>query len=395
MYNQNFMRNTMTKLGNAILIALFLALSLINPFFISSRSLARESKPSKTQSLLLEWEKKLLGENRKRKGLSLLVGGDLHFSWEINKMKNKMKKETLSLLPLFHLADVRAINLETSLSKQAKAQKHKRYIFNAHPDNVNLLKYLNINLVFLGNNHSMDMNTVGMKETLDALHTARIKAIGSGINSKKAIAPYIFKKNSVKYAIVSMSFVGKEDVFSTEKKTGVASSSALENILNLHTKVDQLIFSVHWGNEYFLEPTAFQRKWTRMLITKYKADLIIGHHPHIPQTIEIYNNVPIIYSLGNFIFGSKHRHLKHNILALIDWKGKNSAKIEKIWIIPIYGKHQETNTKNRKEYVRLLDKKELNDFWKYYKTLLLKNEPKLKQKLSVLPSGVGKIEINK
>ena len=32
------------------------------------------------------------------------------------------------------------------------------------------------------------------------------------------------------------------------------------------------------------------------------ADLVIGHHPHVLQSIEIYKNRMILYSLGNFIF---------------------------------------------------------------------------------------------
>jgi len=32
------------------------------------------------------------------------------------------------------------------------------------------------------------------------------------------------------------------------------------------------------------------------------ATMVIGSHPHVVQNIEIYNNRPIIYSLGNFIF---------------------------------------------------------------------------------------------
>ena len=34
------------------------------------------------------------------------------------------------------------------------------------------------------------------------------------------------------------------------------------------------------------------------------ADLVIGHHPHVLQGIELYQNKYIVYSLGNFAFGA-------------------------------------------------------------------------------------------
>ena len=207
---------------------------------------------------------------------------------------------------------------------------------------MDLLKSLNINLVFLGNNHSMDMGTVGLQETILNLKQAGISNIGAGKNSKEAIKPYIFKKNSIRYAIVSFTLVGHQSTYSNETSAGVASFEALKHLKDLHNQVDQIIFSVHWGNEYYSTPVEIQKKWARNLIKRYKADLIIGHHPHIPQSIEIYNGKPIIYSLGNFLFGSSHFRLEHNILILCEWD-KNSQKrtqLEKIWIIPIYGKFQ-------------------------------------------------------
>ena len=59
--------------------------------------------------------------------------------------------------------------------------------------------------------------------------------------------------------------------------------------------------SVHWGQEYQIKSSVFQQKLARKIIDS-GADLIIGHHPHVVQEIEIYNNKLIFYSLGNFVF---------------------------------------------------------------------------------------------
>lgn len=64
---------------------------------------------------------------------------------------------------------------------------------------------------------------------------------------------------------------------------------------------DVQIVYIHWGDEYTLKHNSTQEKLAHELIDM-GIDAIVGHHPHVIQDIEIYKNVPIFYSLGNFIF---------------------------------------------------------------------------------------------
>lgn len=64
---------------------------------------------------------------------------------------------------------------------------------------------------------------------------------------------------------------------------------------------DFVVVSVHWGSEYQLQSNARQQEWAHRFIDA-GADLVIGHHPHVVQEIELYDNHLIFYSLGNFIF---------------------------------------------------------------------------------------------
>ena len=59
--------------------------------------------------------------------------------------------------------------------------------------------------------------------------------------------------------------------------------------------------SVHWGQEYHLENSSSQQELAHKII-EAGADLIIGHHPHVVQSIEEYKGKLIFYSLGNFVF---------------------------------------------------------------------------------------------
>ena len=59
----------------------------------------------------------------------------------------------------------------------------------------------------------------------------------------------------------------------------------------------------HWGQELLDTPKVYQRNTAHFCIEN-GVDLVIGHHPHVTQGEEIYKNKLIVYSLGNFAFGT-------------------------------------------------------------------------------------------
>ena len=78
---------------------------------------------------------------------------------------------------------------------------------------------------------------------------------------------------------------------------------AVEAIKAARDQCDYLVVYVHWGVERETEPKDYQRAMGRQYIDA-GADLVIGSHPHVLQPVEYYNGKPIVYSLGNFVFGS-------------------------------------------------------------------------------------------
>mgnify|MGYP000232600171 CR=1 FL=1 len=79
------------------------------------------------------------------------------------------------------------------------------------------------------------------------------------------------------------------------------SSKVVGLIKNIENKADHIIVNIHWGQEYELEAHARQ-KFLAYEMVDAGADVIIGHHPHVIQEVEVYKNKPIFYSLGNFVF---------------------------------------------------------------------------------------------
>lgn len=99
-------------------------------------------------------------------------------------------------------------------------------------------------------------------------------------------------------------------------------------------QVDWLIISLHWGNEYLKSPESWRVNLAHQLIDA-GADIIHGHHPHVLQSTEIYQNKPIFYSLGNFIFDqnwSKETSSSEFVILTVD-KNNILNTIKKPYII--------------------------------------------------------------
>ena len=77
--------------------------------------------------------------------------------------------------------------------------------------------------------------------------------------------------------------------------------------------VDFIVVSFHWGAEKSETPKDYQFFFAHLAIDS-GADLVLGHHPHVLQGLEIYKNRLIAYSLGNFAFGSYSRFATDSII---------------------------------------------------------------------------------
>ena len=151
---------------------------------------------------------------------------------------------------------------------------------------------------------------------------------------------------------------------------------AIEKIRELSNKVDITIAYFHYGVEFFNYPTPHQVRLSRSLIDA-GANLVIGHHPHVPQGYEYYKDGFIAYSLGNFIFDmSKGTHLFSRLGLIVEADIEKNA-FNHINIIPVdtYGGNPKVlegeQKSNALEYINYLsatlkDKKQLKR--KYYFT---------------------------
>ncbi|MBD3223608.1 MAG: hypothetical protein GF313_02695 [Caldithrix sp.] len=226
-------------------------------------------------------------------------------------------------------ADISMINLENPLTLNG-SPREKLFNFKALPQYVKTLKAGGVDIVTLANNHIYDFSELGLRNTLTALDEVNIKYVGAGRNLKEARKPVIFTIDGIHIAYLAYYGLGKHS--NSQPAETYASGTAMrslqfirEDIRSLRKNVDFIIINFHWGLEKQNIPQESQI-WFAHQVIDYGADLIIGHHPHVLQGIELYNNRIIAYSLGNFIFGGNSRTYEETAVL--------SIKIDPQQIIP-------------------------------------------------------------
>lgn len=162
------------------------------------------------------------------------------------------------------------------------------YWFKSAAKNANILSAGGIDCVSISNNHINDYGTTGAEDTKAALDAAGVLW---GTEGKIVY----YEKNDYKIAVIFVSMYG----------SGVV-PDIIKYIKEAHKESDYQIVYFHGGTEAVHKPEEWKKQACHDMADA-GADLILGDHPHVLQPMETYNDVTIIYSLGNFIFGG-NRH---------------------------------------------------------------------------------------
>jgi poly-gamma-glutamate synthesis protein (capsule biosynthesis protein) len=223
-----------------------------------------------------------------------------------------------SVAPLFRSCDAVVVNLECPVTER-NMPINKRFIFRAEPQWLPALKKAGITHAALANNHTNDHARQGLVDTYNHLKNNDLIPTGAGKNADAAAKPVIIEKGKTKVAIFNSVLIPLENWMYLPDNFSICQLSASElceniKIFSEENKKCKIVVVLHWGVEYSEKPTPDQRQQAYKLI-EAGADAIIGHHPHVPQILEYYQNKPIFYSLGNFIFDNKHPAAQKGILA--------------------------------------------------------------------------------
>ena len=239
--------------------------------------------------------------------------------------------------------DIVFANLETPLTASTHGLDSKRKIvLRAKPETVTALTSAGFNMISLSNNHIMDYYEKGLFDTMSLLKENNILHAGGGKNIEEARKPAIIEKNGLKIGLLAYTdmaelvFAGKPflSFAATADKSGVVPrkyETIREDVMNLRDKVDLLAVSLHWGVEDSFAVTAEQVEFAHDLIDD-GVDIILGHHPHQFQGIELYKGKPILYSMGNFLFDQNEPENMESFIIDMNFKG---AKLVELTAIPV------------------------------------------------------------
>ena len=205
-------------------------------------------------------------------------------------------------------SDIFMVNQEFPFTERGTAAADKQFTFRLPPERMQVMNDMGIDIVTLANNHILDFGPEGLLDSMDALDEAAILHVGGGKDLEQAKRPEFIEVKGRTIGFLGTSRVYMDagwaagpdhpGVFSTYD-----SRQAVEAIREARELCDYLVVYVHWGVERETTPKEYQRVMGREYIDA-GADLVIGSHPHVLQSVEYYEGKPIVYSLGNFVFGS-------------------------------------------------------------------------------------------
>ncbi|WP_332450505.1 CapA family protein [Methanoculleus sp.] len=208
------------------------------------------------------------------------------------------------VMHLLKKKDILFGNLETTLSETGEQAEKHHVIFTA-PDAARYLVDAGFDVLSVANNHSSDRGAEGFKNTLDALESRGMLAVG-GSATRDRQEPVIFEKDGLSIGFAGYT-IGKLAISRDVSVNRLIEDDIFKDIASLVGRCDHIVISLHWGTEMAYYPSPAQIDLAHRLIDA-GVTLILGHHPHTVQAIERYHGGLIAYSLGMFQFEPQWPH---------------------------------------------------------------------------------------
>ena len=272
--------------------------------------------------------------------VSLIAVGDISYSRAVQrivKAKNNIDYPFLKISDYLNSADLVFGNLETPITPGREIADFEM-IFRSNPGTEHALKKASFSILSLANNHTPNFGEKGLKNTFDYLTAAGIKYVGAGNNEQEAHQPIYIEKNGLNFAFLA--YNDNDVVPASYEASGDGAGTAFMRAEKMIPAVKQakqiadfVIVSMHSGIEYADQPNDSQTNFAQAAIDA-GADLVIGHHPHVVQTLEKYNGKFIFYSLGNFVFDQPWSEETKESLAIKIYFVQD--KITKISLLPAF-----------------------------------------------------------
>ena len=241
---------------------------------------------------------------RPQSQVTILVAGDLApLGRPEVHLRNGLSKQVFGhILELAGNCDCFLANLECPLTTSVNRLSKEGPNLKCHPGVALGLKKVGLTLCSLANNHIFDYGVCGVQETIASLEEHDIAWYGVGENARTACEPMYMNINGLKIGFVT--FAEHEFNWQSDEAWCTSMLVPAENVLHIQhasKECDALIVYWHGGPEHTHYPSPRMVGICRAF-AKAGASAVLMSHSHAVMGCEVYQGVPIVYGLGNFLF---------------------------------------------------------------------------------------------
>lgn len=238
--------------------------------------------------------------------ISIKAVGDIIPSKSFGRHRLPQQPEILlqSVKPLLQDADLVFGNFESTFTNHPATPKNiaspRVFAFRTPPEYAQKLHEAGFDLLNIANNHSFDFGKAGWKDTIAHIEKAQMKFVGrknrslfvdvKGFTIAWIGFSYFEKHNNLRNLAAAKTLVQKADAQADIVIVSVHAGAEGTGALRVSDRTEYF-FGENRGNIVAFSKAAIQAG----------ADLVVGHGPHVPRALELYQERLIAYSLGNFL----------------------------------------------------------------------------------------------
>ena len=236
--------------------------------------------------------------------------------------------------PTLAEADLRFAQVERVYSERGTLQLHSGDAHSRLPPHMaSIFIDCGFDVVSLASNHAMDWGADALLDTAELLRSQGIKTVGAGRNLAEAREPAIVERDGVRVAFLAYCSVLREGYAAKQDKPGVAPlrvhtyyeaaeyqagmpphvvtypyeedlEALVDDVKAARQHADAVVVSLHWGLHFIPRAIAEYQPRAARAAFEAGADLILGHHAHVPKAIGVHGGKVCFYSLSNFIMSA-------------------------------------------------------------------------------------------
>ena len=209
------------------------------------------------------------------------------------------------------------------------------------PAHLSALQRAGFDVATLAGNHISDAGPLGVTDTIAELNRLGIATAGAGINLAEARKPALLDRHGLRFGFLSYNCVGPRESWAGVSRPGCAYVHVLthyeldyaspggppkvytfaepetldhmvSDIEKLRPEVDILTLGLHKGLGHTPAAVGMYERQIARAAADAGADIVVGHHAHILQGVEVYRGRPIFHGLGNFAISTRALSVDQN-----------------------------------------------------------------------------------